>query len=205
MLPDVRNSYASNEEWYYSWYVNQLLERGILTGVTYQPAPFSLSSPVKKIITRQLKKTTTVKEKMILRAHEYTADFILYWNPSYEGYIFEDILSQSEKPVYYLASKHPEYGFLSVIDIKGSFNGTHNTSASTFPLNQKWVYQRYKLLVQKVVVPAVFTNTFCPDRYFRTDMQNGYRKSAKDLKRLDSYLKNLNFNYHVLERKPSAE
>ncbi len=90
--------------------------------------------------------------------------------------------------------------YVSIIDVKGIFNGRNNTSAITFPLNQKWVFQKTGDIVQKVIPIKLFEDTFFPKRYLLDDEGKKPRRkkvpgrglvslSSMNLMTIEDYLK----------------
>lgn len=178
--------YDSLEEVHFSWYLEQLVEAGVIKYWKYHPKPFILSDKVSCTYEMELKTKIVNKEIFLLHDHEYTADFIIYWNPSYEGIFFYNISNNKDpRKAYFVAQKEKNY---TVVDVKGQFIGPRNTTAVTFPLNQKWVYQKYGILVQKVIPKKLFHDTFVPDRYLLTDVSMKNRKVNGNKRTLYEYL-----------------
>lgn len=173
----------SNEELYFLWYLIELHEAGYILEATYHEKSWLLSREVKflKLRKKQLKtkvKTETLSFKL-LGQHTYTPDFVITWDKSAEGIFFDRIKPISnvdDSPSLFIATD----GMMSLIDVKGAHDG-RLSSASTFPLNQKWMYWAHGLYVQKIipvvktkkgtghVYTGLFPSTFTPKRYLLSD------------------------------------
>ena len=176
----------SKEELYFKWFVEELLAYEVITGYKYHPKPFPLSTALNYDVHNKQKPANKPREFSLMQSHEYTADFILFWTPKLRGLLWEPVSAIHYENVKYfpfLANYKKELNvYYSVIDIKGTFVGLHNTTAVTFPLNQKWVWSKYNIYVNKVVthpritkqgknIPsnALFLTTFVPERFLLTD------------------------------------
>jgi hypothetical protein len=176
----------SKEELYFKWFVEELLAYEVITGYKYHPKPFLLSPGFDYEVHNKVKPTNKSRVLSLLQDHEYTADFILNWTPKLKGILWEPISSvhyDNLKNFQFLANYNKSLDiFYSVIDIKGSFVGPHNTTGITFPLNQKWVWAMYNVYINKIVthprltkvgnsIPsnALFLKTFVPERFLLTD------------------------------------
>ena len=71
-------------------------------------------------------------------------------------------------------------------EVKGSFDYMNMTRI--FTLNQKWLYDKWKLYVQLAVVPGIFKTTFTPSRYLLTDKATTNRKISFDIRMLSDYI-----------------
>lgn len=109
---------------------------------------FLLSPKQTKTITttKVLKTKTVVKEseQTILREHNYTPEFRIRWlkKPFKTGLDFIDDESTS------------------YIEVKPNFDFNNMTRA--FKINQKWVYDKYEVLVNLIKPEILFQKTFTP-------------------------------------------
>jgi hypothetical protein len=171
-------SFDSDEELFFSYYLNELEEHGVIKEWSYHPEKFLLSERIVHIYEKQLKTKSIIKDSVILNNHEYQADFFIRWNPQWYGKIYMSLTSKLYvNDFYFIASNDKHF---TVVDVKGTFAGKHNNSAISFPLDQKWTYQKYGIYVQKIVpVPrlykgkltpsdSLFPNTFTPKKYLLT-------------------------------------
>ena len=149
---------------------------------------------------------TKLKDIHLAAEHKYQADWIIYWSKKSLGVMFPGkyplIRSPNDFP-FFAQWSGKRNQFYTVVDIKGSFSGPHNNSAVTFPLNQKWTYQKYKIFVQKqILIPrvskkgkcipadALFMKTFLPRRLLTTDTSGENRKINFKYILLEEFLKN---------------
>jgi len=197
------NEFESNEEMYFSWWLDELKKHGYITLLKYQPKSFKLFDGATIGFIEQLKTKTKERTVKLLVGHEYKADFLIYWSKElhkklYVGY--NDILTQSVKSYPIIANYSSERDlYYSVIDVKGNYN--QNDAWRRFAIDQKWVFQIHHIYVQKIIthpqvnkkgqiIPAnaLFPTTFLPERFKTTDKSGGPRKIRYKYKSLDEYL-----------------
>lgn len=188
----MENKYKNNEELYFSYYLDELKEQGLIESYEYEPESFLLSDEITFNYTKTtvLKTKTKVenKTKALLHKHSYTPDFVI--KPSSKGNginIFGWNLE--EFPLFITSGKVGEYA-RSYIDVKGAFSKNLSTSV-TFPLNQKWMYQKYGIYVQKIKPFDLFKQTFMPKlvieemKYKRDYIKKGKLLAKKGDSKLD--------------------
>lgn len=184
--------YASREEKWFSYYVNELKEHGFLSHVIYQPRPFILSKEVTVEAVIAKKNTKTTKTITLCRSSQYTADWLLIWTDKARGVFFWESNGEYCNNFFpYRKSHHSNFipfyakDKVSVVDIKGGFVGRNNSSGVTFSHNQKWVMQVYDVFVQKIVVSldekGLFYRTFTPRTVVFTEV---YKKDYVRNKKL---------------------
>lgn len=153
------SAYDSQEEACFASWLLCMKKMGLVTDIVYQPFSFLLSPRQSKEVIKQLKTKTKIVDKFLLHPHKYTADFRFTGTGEY----LEDM--EADKDGYYW------------VDVKGSFaGGLRNSSAITFPINRKWVYEKYGVFVNKVIPEKLFKKTFIP-------RDIAYGKSGKLLKK----------------------
>jgi hypothetical protein len=187
-------NFDSDEEKYFSWYLDELTTKGIILEWQYHPKEFTLSSKVQHEFIRQMKKINKPDIAFLMHPHEYKADFMIYWNPGWEGRIFMTLDSLLSLNYPFIANIGKSKNPYSVIDVKGGFVGPRNNSGVTFPLNQKWVYQKYKIYVQKIIPQQIFKETFCPDKYRITNVSGKARKIKFQIYSLSDYMERFTLN-----------
>ena len=196
------DDFDSREEWFFNLWSNELLPSGLIKKLTYHPHPFILTDKVTLTYEEQLVTKTKIKDFHLMADHKYQADWIIYWDEKALGILFDHRNHSKDLPFFVKWSNKHE-SFFSVIDVKGSFSGPHNNSAITFPLNQKWVYQKHGIYVQKIIqIPRVtkkgkqipcdslFTTTFLPRRLLTTDNSGTDRKINFKYILVEEFLKN---------------
>jgi hypothetical protein len=198
--------FDSKEEWMFDLWIKELQSVGLINHSVYHPKPFLLSEKVNLTFEFQMATKTKLKDINLIADHDYQADWIIYWSEKAVSIMFAGRfpLTQSPKDFPFFSQWSAKRNlFYTVIDIKGSFSGPHNNSAITFPLNQKWVYQKYRIYVQKIVlIPRItktgklipsntlFAKTFLPRRMITTDTSGESRKINFKYIFLEEFLKN---------------
>lgn len=174
--PEGKDSW---EELYIEWYLQELKEAGYILHYEYQPETYLLSPVQKYTETVLLKTKTRIDEHSILQPHSYTPDYRIFWNSSAIG-VFCKILKHSKetlgihKNAHFWAQLNGAGMPVSIIDVKPMFDMQNMTRL--FVINQKWVYDKYDVYVQKVMHEHLFAKTFCPFRFTKTN------KSMRDRK-----------------------
>lgn len=190
--------YDSKEELMFSYYVSELLEGGWLHSAEYHPKSFDISEPRKAFAYVRNGHRNDLVWIELAKKHSYTADWKLVWNPKSAGifywetggvynkcfYPFNNNFADNFVPFY---AQHKSEGLVSVIDVKGEFGGSNNTSAITFPINQKVITD---IFVQKVIVSltikSIFARTFTPRQVIIDEV---YKKDYGTHKAGDTKLK----------------
>lgn len=167
--------YESKEELHFSWWLDELKLNDYILKWKYHPKPFSLSDKVKFQWNKPLKTKIKTVEIVILQEHNYQADFLIIWTGKAEGIFFADDISKNPKIYPFYAEFIPENEyFRSVVDVKGTFN--QNDAWRRFSIDQKWVWQRYHIMVQKIIPIDLFKKTFTPIRFLKTDKDKKLRR-----------------------------
>ena len=156
--------YKNNEELFFSYYLDEMKELGLIESYKYEPETFELSPEVTfdYIKNTQLKTKIKIEEKTkaLLHKHCYTPDFKIL--PGLKGTdlnIFSE--NYSTFPIFIMKLEDESGCFLTYIDIKGQHAGKLST-AVTFPLNQKWMFSKHEIYVQKIKPFDLFKQTFTP-------------------------------------------
>ena len=135
------------EEWFSEW-LGTAEKRGLVESIIYHPSSFLLSERQSLKVTKHLKTKTKTIDKFLLHPHKYTPDFVFYKRDPLDQYP-HDLIDCNKGIVF--------------VDVKGAFSGGRNNNSSiTFPISQKWVYDKYKVFVNKVVPEKFFHKTFVP-------------------------------------------
>jgi hypothetical protein len=177
----------SKEEEYFFWYVEELQEAGFIDNIKYQPKPFPLFDGAKYTFNKQLKTKSKSVTRTLLKPHQYQADFLLGWSDIAID-VFFAVNSNTDMlklPFYaYLLTKNDEYR--SVVDVKGTFN--QNDAWRRFSIEQKWVWDKYQIYVQKIIPQKLFKDTFTPSRYLLTDKSGKPRKINWEIRTLAEFI-----------------
>lgn len=169
--------FDSDEEMYFSAYLEELKELGVALFVKHHPKPLVLSNrvtAVKKSVNRR--KELYEKEVFLMHPHSYEYDFLVELNPKYEGRYF-CTLDSYDKNIPVVANLRNNGKIYWLVEVKPSFEADRGSN-TRFPLNQKWVYSRYNLYVQKVIpeegkAEGFFSKTFFPKAYLFRPLKNG--------------------------------
>jgi len=182
------NKYKNKEELYFSYYLDELKKAGIIESYTYEEETFELSEDIKysynKVTKLKTKVKTEIKEKSLLKPCTYTPDFIIKMSISGRILGFMNRLEGMDNSTFKMSGPEPK----CYIDVKGVFAGRTNSTQYTFPLKQKWMYQKYGIYTNKIVPDKLFAQTFTPykviqEEVYRTNIpKRGIKKGDTKLK-----------------------
>jgi len=179
--------YASVEEQYFHWYLQELIDAGYIEKIKYQPKPFILSDKVSVTFTEQLKTKTKEVSRSLMKGHQYTADFMIIWtSKGWEKFWINSVRGRNNPLSYPFVLDQMWIHNRSIIDVKGTFN--RDESWTKFSIAQKWVWQKYSLYVQKIIPEKLFKATFTPQRYLLTDKSMKPRKLKWEPRTLNEYV-----------------
>lgn len=167
-IDDVHNmqlSVDSQEEIDCLAWLCEAQKSGIINDFTYQPKSFKLFDAAKY-------QDITNKTRSLFREHEYTADFVMSLDPNK----WLD-LSKELKISYSELSNNICSVF---IDCKGTFNKTERA----FGYNQKWLWQKFKTYVYKLVPKDFFKRFGVPMKCVLTNKTKKPRKMFEGMKSL---------------------
>lgn len=143
---------------------------GIINEFSYQPEAFVLSEPVKY-------QDVNNKTRTLFQEHKYTADWVLEFTPS----AFQELAKEFKVPYDELSCQN----YKVYLDSKGTFNRTERS----FGYNQKWLYQRLKVYVYKLVPKKFFAKFGVPDACAVTQKTKKPRTMFKGLQSLKERFK----------------
>ncbi len=146
-LADGRE-FVSQEELHFYFWCADALAAGIVSAWSYQPRTFELAPKVTVPETVQMKTKTKTVEHFLLNPCSYTPDFLLVPGPRWH-LVAKSLYSADGK------------GFW--IDVKGKFGGQYGDDVK-FSLLQKWLYDKWRIYVNKVIPVNFFEKTFVPGR-----------------------------------------
>lgn len=180
MLQKELEEFDSKEEWYFTWWLNELKKHNVVLDYTCQPKAFDLSSPIILDNYKQLKTKKKEHKKKLLEGHIYTCDFRIVWNQKSLNFLHKDVNGGIEfgldKSIY-LYSQMENNERVSYIETKGEFDFANMTRLAT--INIKWVYEKYGIYVNLVKIGkkrnSFFDKTFTPERFLLTDKLKGKR------------------------------
>lgn len=203
----------TTEELHFAWYLEELKEHGYIVGYDSHPYTFELFTGMKfRAIANKNKlpktKPPNVEDRELLPKNTYTPDFAIYWTKKAHGIFIEEAglfpVMDYETPFFTYGSAGtsnlleeiaPIDTFdISVVDVKPAvanrFAG-NLSSIYTFPIEQKWVMDKYGVYVQKVIAEGkktcLFAKTFTPRRYLQTDKTMARRNIHHDTPNIEEY------------------
>jgi hypothetical protein len=178
--------FKSNEEMYFSWWLEELEEAGYIESWTYEPETFVLSTAIKIPWHKQLKTKTKEQSLTLMQPSSYTPDFEIKWNDNAKGVFY-----MTHSGTYKVRPYIIQTGTRCLVDVKGTFSRMNQISVHTFPDRQKWLYQNTGNFVQKVVPlrkkTGLFVKTFTPRKFLKTPTGKDKKLAWKDVS-LDEFL-----------------
>ena len=195
----------TNEEIYFTWYLEELQRRGHVERFVFQPQTFEITSKVQYPTLKRFKRKPPETEMhTLLHPHTYTPDFKVYWTPFALNYFLK--LLDARADVYdnklpFFADVEIENNtpvIVSYIDTKSaaSVRVLHQDGLTKFPYKQQLMWMRYHIYINKVAVPTIFKTTFTPERFLLTNVKQEPRVVHFTPRSLDNY---------VLTKTPSYE
>lgn len=157
----------SLEEVEFIEWLNAACQMQIIKDFEYQPKSFELFKPQTWVNSKG-------KNRTLFREHIYTADFIIWIDKDKYPALADEFRIFARN-----ASNEAEQSYAYYIDVKGGFMS--NGSARSFPINQKWVYDKYGVYVHKIV-PKDFFKKFGITEDLRLT-----RKTKKPSKKYEGY------------------
>ena len=148
--------FDSNEELYFSWYLDVLLENNLINSW----------ERVTNCVTLCDKKTFLFngKDNHLIRELTYTPDFKIVWNKNAENILYINESSVKTK-VKYSDIPFKVYGDTSYIDVKGEYTHKNRVTDISFPIIQKILLEYHNMYVQKIRPLSLMDMTFHTNRY----------------------------------------
>ena len=180
--------YDSPEELYVSWYLDEMIEAGYVIKYDYQPDSFALSSKGTYGWRKKLKTKNKDMVSTLLQEHVYTADFEVMWEPSAVSLLLKALggTLKGRLTPFWAEITSPDSNIISTWEVKPLFD--RNNMTRLFTINQKWVYDKYGIYVQKIIPQKLFKDTFTPERYLLTDSGKQKRKLNFTPRTLEEYV-----------------
>ena len=182
--------FRSVEELYTYWYFKELQDVGIVLGIQPEPPSFKLATDQRITYKRRLKTKVKDDSRLLIKGHEYTPDFLITWNTEHKdiGKFLHIIVNSTDDPKdkpFISFDSHKTY-----IEVKPSFD-RHNMTR-LFTLNQKWVFEAFdeyvNLVIPVGVSKSLFTKTFTPHRFLKTDSGKANRSIKHAIRSLSEFL-----------------
>lgn len=166
----------SNEELFFWWWCEELQDKGYILKHVREPKSFVLSDTVKYLHIKKNKPT----ESTLLREHHYTPDSGIIWTNKAIG-IFTEVTETLVSKLLISDSTNTCY-----VEVKPSYD--QNNMTRLFTINQKWIYQKYDIYINKVIPEKLFEQTFTPTRFLFTNKSKQKRKIKFKVRTLQEYL-----------------
>ena len=181
---EKRDFFKSDGEWYFSWFLDDLMDAGYVEDWQYEARVFDLSVPYKLPWQEQLK--TKVKDRVmsVLEKCTYEPDFKIVWSEKAKGVFYHDIgdkiTNPKELPYFYAQDG------VSWIEIKPPHDFQNKTAQAVIKI--KWLRTLGTFVQLVITVPkvskkgvvspknAAFYALFTPERYSYTDKSGRARK-----------------------------
>jgi len=181
---ESRDFFKSDGEWYFSWFLDDLIDYGYVDDWIYESELFVLSEPYKIPWTEQLKTNTRTKLISVLEKVTYKPDFKIVWNKSAKGVFYHDIgdeITSKEGLPYFYAQDG-----ITRIEIKPPHDFQNKTAQAKIKI--KWLRVLGTFVQLVVAVPqvtkggvikpknALFNSVFLPERFLYTNKTGALRK-----------------------------
>ena len=150
----TEQQFDSNEEIYFSWWLNELKALGYIKEIIHQPEAYPLSSQVNSEYFEPYKKKEGGKyvSEEILPPHVYTPDVKVIWDESAIGLFTTPLLSEARKKKNrsfqtiicqqeFKWKEDPKDPYYSMIEVKPSFDQNNMTRLAK--INIKWVWEKH--------------------------------------------------------------
>lgn len=167
--------FDSNEELEFYHWVIEAEKYKFISSWKYNIESFLLSPKQTYTVEKKLKTKTKIVDKHLFNSHQYSPDFIIYKGENWN--LIEDKVK--------LISLHNEREF--VIDVKGTFQ--RNDGARSFSINQKWMFDKYNIYVNKVIPEKIFKLTWVPEKCRYTDKKKELKKKYLNFKLIEDLVK----------------
>jgi len=181
--------FQSDEERYFSWYLEELKALGYIKEIIHQPKAYPLSSQLNVDYFEPYKKKEGGKlvSEEILPPHVYTPDVKVIWDDSAIGLFATPLLSQARKKknrsfqtiicqqeFKWEESNWKKDPYYSIIEVKPSFDQNNMTRLAK--INIKWVWEKHGDFVNIIIPEQHFHKTFTPQKFLLTNKSGQPRK-----------------------------
>lgn len=148
--------FDSQEEIEFYCWCKELKENNTIDFFVYHHKSYILSDKKTQLIYN---KKGTPKEIHLLHPHTYTPDFEISLDPFNFSQDINFFIKAGFKVINNIDT-YPNLPPRIIIDTKGTYNKFE--SERVFRVNQKWLYDKYNIYVNKVVPIHLFRKTFVP-------------------------------------------
>lgn len=169
----MTNNFASKEEQYFQWWLEELKTQKFIEKYEYESKGFELNKGVNvkyETGVRVIKE----KQKTIIPVKIYTPDFFVIWTDKAKDIFMFDInekLNYNPNLRKLIPACVNDYNkYISYIEVKPNFDMQNMTRL--VKTNIAVVWDKYNVYIHIVKPVKLFFNTFVPKRYYYTD--NGF-------------------------------
>jgi len=168
MVEEIK--FKSDEELYFSWYLEELQEAGYIESWGYEISKFQLTEPHSRKYLKQMKTKVKEEDEFLLHGSSITADFTIDWSKKALNVFVADssipVVKIKELP-FRLGEEGWEDFLISYIEVKPIVE-IQNSSVS-FPYKQKFCLDRHGIYIQKIKPfdtkkKCLFSDTFFPKK-----------------------------------------
>ena len=174
-MADNQSKFDSKEEEWFSWWVEEMVERGHILEATFHPPSFQLTDPhVSSYTHRKVLKTKTRTEERefeSLPGMKYTPDWCILFSVNFINNLMGDMV---EFEAYHWPTKKPTFLMsdgMWWVDVKGA--ATKHDDGRYFRAMQKMTWAKHKVFVQRVEISnkekGFFNKTFTPTNFLFTE------------------------------------
>lgn len=156
---------------FFLWYCLELKDAGFIDAINLAPHSLVLSDPVYLQYLNKGVRKSVEKQKTLLQGHSYTPDFEIVWDQKCPQFIAgtPEVFAKNAATFY----QNNNY---SCVEVKPVFD--HQAMQRQFSINQKWVYSKHGIFVQKIIPQVLFEKTFTPKKVIN-DPDMIYKKGDK--------------------------
>ena len=186
----MENDFDSDEELYFSWYLNQLRNAGYIDNwdkFENVNESYPLTEGLKRQYVLPMKRVADkIKYQDILKPSIYTPDFKIWWTPKARGIFVTDLNIESTEKI---TTPFICQDGISIVETKGNHDNNNMTRLAIN--NIKFAYQKFGVYIDIVKVPTIFKNSFTPDRYLLTDKTLRKRKINYGIRSLPEFVNSI--------------
>jgi hypothetical protein len=186
----------SNEELYFSWFLEDLKKEGIVITYNNIEKQFEIGKTVKRTYIKKMKRIDDkIIEDIIVPSIIYTPDYFVKWDTTHPGtkFFIGEYWNNYKKysirntPIVTIERHCSDNTLDTYIEIKPDFDKVNMTRL--FKRTQLAILESTGTYVSLVKVPSLFKKTFVPSRYIYTDKKTQKRKLKYKAKSLKQFIK----------------
>lgn len=163
--------YESDEELMTLLWMEELQDRGYIERIERAPTHIlseAMENRYEEIVQMKTKSKSTWKKQVLLHAHEYTAEFQVLWKPKAVNtkLLWKSYKDINEKKDSVFIYQQGADGPIIYIEVKPSWDAQN--MERLFKINQKWMWDKYRIFVNLIKPHKLFAETFTPKRWLTT-------------------------------------